>query len=52
MAIGAGIAVLMFYFIPAFGITPKTNLFIDAAVASNFLVALENGLSKKIITKC
>lgn len=37
MAFGAGIAVLMFYFIPAFGITPKTNLFIDAIIASIFL---------------
>lgn len=27
-AIGAAFAVLLFYFIPAFGITPKTNLFL------------------------
>ena len=50
MAIGAGIAVLMFYFIPAFGITPKTNLFIDAAVASIFLW-LWRMAYQKIITK-
>ena len=36
-AFGVAIAVLMFYFIPAFGITPKTNLFIDAIIASVFL---------------
>ena len=34
---GVAIAVLMFYFIPAFGITPKTNLFIDASMVSVFL---------------
>ncbi len=31
--INAGIAVILFYFIPAFGITPKTNLFIVVAIA-------------------
>ncbi|MEK7069914.1 MAG: sugar transferase [Patescibacteria group bacterium] len=36
-AFGVVIAVLMFYFIPAFGITPKTNLFIDASMVSVFL---------------
>jgi len=36
-AFGVAIAVLMFYFIPVFGITPKTNLFIDASMASVFL---------------
>jgi len=36
-AFGVAIAVLMFYFIPAFGITPKTNLFIDASMVSVFL---------------
>ena len=50
MAFGAGIAVLMFYFIPAFGITPKTNLFIDAVVASIFLW-LWRMAYQKIITK-
>ena len=50
MAFGAGIAVLMFYFIPAFGITPKTNLFIDAAIASVFLW-LWRMAYQKIITK-
>ena len=50
MAFGAGIAVLMFYFIPAFGITPKTNLFIDATVAS-ILLWLWRVAYQKIITK-
>lgn len=50
MAFGAGIAVLMFYFIPAFGITPKTNLFIDAVIASIFLW-LWRMAYQKIITK-
>lgn len=34
MAVGAGVAVLLFYFVPNFTITPKTNLFIDASIAS------------------
>lgn len=50
MAFGAGIAVLMFYFIPAFGITPRINLFIDAAIASIFLW-LWRMAYQKIITK-
>lgn len=50
MFFGAGIAVLMFYFIPAFGITPKTNLFIDAVVASVFLW-LWRIVYQRIITK-
>lgn len=50
MAFGAGIAVLMFYFVPIFGITPKTNLFIDAAIASIFLW-LWRIAYQKIITK-
>ena len=50
MAFGAGIAILMFYFIPAFGITPKTNLFIDVVVASIFLW-LWRIIYQKIITK-
>lgn len=48
MAFGVGIAVLMFYFIPAFGITPKTNLFIDAAIASGFLWLWRVVYQKKI----
>ena len=50
MSFGAGIAVLMFYFIPAFGITPKTNLLIDAIIASIFLW-LWRIAYQKIITK-
>lgn len=34
MAVGAGVAVLLFYFVPNFTIAPKTNLFIDAVIAS------------------
>ena len=37
MAAGTAIAVLFFYFIPAFNITPKTNLIIDALVVAVFL---------------
>ncbi len=50
MFLGAVIAVLMFYFIPTFGITPKTNLFIDAVVASIFLW-LWRIVYQRIITK-
>lgn len=48
-AFGVAIAVLMFYFIPAFGITPKTNLFIDAALVSIFLWLWRAIYQKKII---
>src|SRR3989338_876932 len=33
LAIGAALAMLIFYFVPAFKITPKTNLLIDSAIA-------------------
>ena len=45
---GVAIAVLMFYFIPAFGITPKTNLFIDASMVSIFLWVWRIIYQKKI----
>ena len=47
-AFGVAIAVLMFYFIPAFGITPKTNLFIDATIVSVFLWIWRVVYQKKI----
>lgn len=37
MAVSAGLAVLLFYFVPYFKITPKTNLFIDAAIVSGLI---------------
>lgn len=48
MAFGVAIAVLMFYFIPSFVITPKTNLFIDAIMASVFLWLWRVVYQKKI----
>lgn len=39
MTINAIVAVAFFYFIPYFGITPKTNLFIDIAVFSGLFIA-------------
>lgn len=33
LLVGTALAVLLFYFIPAFTITPKTNLLIDSAIA-------------------
>ncbi|MCK6463032.1 MAG: sugar transferase [Candidatus Pacebacteria bacterium] len=42
MAIGAGGAILIFYFIPYFNIAPKTNLFIDAAFSSMLLWGWRN----------
>src|SRR3989344_4778271 len=34
MIIGTSVAVLMFYFVPVFKITPKTNLIIDAIISA------------------
>ncbi len=38
MAIGAPLAMLIFYLIPSFEITPKTNLLIDAVLVAIFLM--------------
>lgn len=47
-AFGVAIAVLMFYFVPAFVIAPKTNLFIDAIIVSFFLWIWRVFYQKKI----
>ncbi|KKS26392.1 MAG: Sugar transferase, PEP-CTERM system associated [Parcubacteria group bacterium GW2011_GWC2_42_6] len=39
LAINAGLAVIFFYFIPFFGITPKTNLFINLAIFAILFVS-------------
>lgn len=49
MLAGTGIAVAMFYFIPSFNITPKTNLFIDVGVVT-VLVWLWRKIFQKIIS--
>jgi len=38
MAIGGLLTALLFYLVPFFGITPKTNLFIDIVLAALFLM--------------
>ena len=38
MAIAGPMAALLFYLVPFFGITPKTNLFIDVVLAALFLM--------------
>lgn len=48
MLAGTGIAVAMFYFIPSFNITPKTNLFIDVGIVI-FLIWLWRKFFQKII---
>lgn len=48
MLAGTGIAVAMFYFIPAFNITPKTNLFIDVGIVTG-LIWLWRKIFQKII---
>lgn len=49
MATNAIIAALLFYFIPNLIITPKTNLFIDAAIVSFFIWAWRKSFLKIII---
>ncbi len=38
MALAGGLAILLFYLVPFFGITPKTNLVLDIGVSLGFLI--------------
>ena len=51
MAASALVAAMLFYIVPFFAITPKTNLFIDAAVASLFLWLWRNIFIKRVSKK-
>ncbi|PJE73548.1 MAG: hypothetical protein COV02_02020 [Candidatus Terrybacteria bacterium CG10_big_fil_rev_8_21_14_0_10_41_10] len=49
MLVAAGVAVLMFYFVPNFNITPKTNLLIDAVIASITIWLWRKAIKKFIL---
>lgn len=49
--INSVIAVLLFYFVPYFGIAPKTNLFIYVAVSFILIIVWRLSLSSRLIVK-
>ena len=51
IGINAGLAIAFFYFIPYFGITPKTNLFINLAIFAVLLSFWRQGYNRLLKTE-